>query len=57
MSKDIQKLRERAARLLEKAEKLEDEKALKIGRMILKHKDNDFANFNLTEFKKQLEDI
>lgn len=55
--KDIMKLRERAARLLEKAEKLEDEKALKIGRIVLKFKENDFADFNINEFKKQVEEL
>lgn len=55
--KDIMKLRERAARLLEKAEKLEDEKALKIGRIVLKLKENDFADFNVNEFKKQVEEL
>ncbi len=48
------KLREQAKKLIELAEKIENERAIKIGKLVLKYAENDFADFNLEKFKKEV---
>lgn len=57
MGKDPKKLREQAKKLLAEAEKIENEKFIKIGKLFLKYAEADFANFNLETFKEEVKKI
>jgi hypothetical protein len=52
---DPAKLREQAKLLIEKAEQIEREKFIKIGKLTMKHYDNDFQAFDIKQFKKEIE--
>ncbi|MBF0558843.1 MAG: hypothetical protein HQL08_08690 [Nitrospirae bacterium] len=54
MKKTARELREEAKRLLQQADKIENERAIKIGKIVLKHVDNNFKDFNLEAFKKEV---
>jgi hypothetical protein len=48
-------LREQAQKLIELAEQIERDKLIKIGRLTMKHYDNDFQSFDTKQFKKEIE--
>ncbi|MFZ6007209.1 MAG: hypothetical protein ACOYU2_06090 [Nitrospirota bacterium] len=52
-----QELREQAKKLIEQAEKIENERAIKIGNLIIKYEAADFEGFDLEAFKKQIASI
>ena len=47
-------LRDQAKKLLEEANKIDDAECLKLGKVVKKYIDNDFKNFDLAKFKKEL---
>lgn len=49
-----QQLKERAKELLKKAKELENERATKIGRLVILYEARDFAGFDLDTFKEQI---
>lgn len=57
MQKTPQELREKARKLLKQAEELENKKTALIGKLVLTHRDDDFAGFDLKKFKAQIEEI
>jgi hypothetical protein len=52
---DPAKLREQAKLLIEKAEQIEREKFIKIGRLTMKQYEKDFQAFDIKQFKKEIE--
>jgi len=52
--KDPKKLREQAKKLIEQAEKIENERAVRLGKMVLKYAENNFENFEIEKFKKEV---
>jgi len=48
-------LREQAQKLIELAEQIERDKLIKIGKLTMKHYDNDFQSFDAKQFKKEIE--
>jgi hypothetical protein len=52
---DPVKLREQAKLLIEKAEQIERDKFIKIGRLTMKHYEKDFQTFDIKQFKKEIE--
>lgn len=48
-------LREQARMLIEKAEQLEREKFIRIGKLTMKHYEKDFQVFEVKQFKKEIE--
>ena len=52
---DPAKLREQAKLLIEKAEQIERDKFIKIGRLTMKHYEKDFQTFDIKQFKKEIE--
>ncbi len=48
-------LREQAKLLIEKAEQIERDKLIKIGKLTMKHYDKDFQAFDVKQFKKEIE--
>jgi hypothetical protein len=52
---DPAKLREQAQQLIELAEQIERDKFVKIGRLTMKHYENDFQSFDAKQFKKEIE--
>jgi hypothetical protein len=52
---DPAKLREQARQLIEKAEQIERDKLIKIGKLTMKHYENDFQSFDTKQFKKEIE--
>lgn len=52
---DPVKLREQARQLIEKAEQIEREKFIKVGKLTMKHYENDFQSFDTKQFKKEIE--
>jgi hypothetical protein len=52
---DPAKLREQAQQLIELAEQIEKEKFIKIGKLTMKHYENDFQSFDTKQFKKEIE--
>jgi chorismate-pyruvate lyase len=57
MAKGIKDIREQARKLLEKAEKLEEQAHIKIGKMIAEHSRTEFRNFDLERFKIEVSKI
>lgn len=55
--KTPQELREQAKRLLEQAEKIENERATKIGNLVIKYEANGFEGFDPETFKKEIANI
>lgn len=51
---DPKKLREQARKLIEKANRIEEEKAIRIGRCILKAAEKDFQNFTIEDIRKEV---
>lgn len=49
-----QELREQAAKLLEQAKRLENERAIKISNLVLKYEAAGFEGFDLKSFKNQI---
>jgi hypothetical protein len=54
MKRDPQKLREQAKKLLTQADKIENERAVRIGKLVLKYAENNFADFELEKLKKEV---
>ncbi|MEW6741018.1 MAG: hypothetical protein AB1325_14095 [Nitrospirota bacterium] len=54
MGKDPKKLREQAKKLLAEAEKIENERLIKIGKLVFKYAATDFADFDLSKFKEEV---
>jgi hypothetical protein len=54
---DPAKLREQAKLLIEKAEQIERDKLIKIGRLTMKHYERDFQIFDVKQFKKEIEAV
>jgi hypothetical protein len=52
---DPAKLREQAKLLIEKAEQIERDKFIKIGKLTVKHYNSGFEGFDVTRFKKEIE--
>lgn len=52
--KDPKKLREQAKKLLAEAEKIENERFIKIGKLVLKYAETDFENFDVSKFKEEV---
>jgi hypothetical protein len=50
-------LREQAQKLIELAEQIERDKLIKIGRLTMKHYENDFQSFDMKQFKKEIEAV
>jgi hypothetical protein len=44
----------KAKRLLEKAAELRNQKLIGVGKLVMQHHKNGFADFNLESFKKQI---
>lgn len=55
--KTPQELREQARQLLEQAQKIEDERATKIGNLVIKYEANGFEGFDPETFKKEIANI
>lgn len=56
-TKSAADLREEAKKLLAKAELIESDKALKIGKLVLKHSAKNFEGFDLEKFKAEVQKI
>jgi hypothetical protein len=54
---DPAKLREQAKLLIEKAEQIERDKYIRIGKLAVKHYNSGFEGFDLTRFKKEIEAV
>jgi len=52
---DPEILRAKAKELIELAEHIEQEKFIKIGKLTMKHYENDFQSFDTKQFKKEIE--
>jgi hypothetical protein len=48
------KLREKARELIRKAEEVENVRATKVGKMILRHHDNDFLDVTIDQLKAEI---
>lgn len=57
MQKTPKELREKARKLLKQAEELENKKTALIGKLVLTHRDDDFAGFDLKKFRAEIENI
>ena len=57
MAKDSRKLREQAQKLLDEAERIEQAKVIKIGKLVMKYKEAGFKNFDVEAFKKEITNI
>ncbi len=55
--KDPKKLREQAKKLLAKADKIENSRAIKIGKLVLKYQEAGFGDFDLEAFKDHIAKI
>jgi hypothetical protein len=54
LKKTAEQLRAEAAALLERAKKLENERATKIGKLIIKYEANGFEGFTLETLKNEI---
>jgi hypothetical protein len=54
LKKTPEQLREQARLLLERAKKLENERAVKIGNLIIKHEASGFEGFTLESLKNEI---
>ncbi len=52
--KDPKKLRIEAQKLLETAERIENEKLIRIGKLVTKYAENDFSDFDVEKFKNEV---
>lgn len=50
-------LRAEAAALLKRAEKLENERAIRIGKLVIKYESSGFEGFTLEKLKNEIEKI
>jgi hypothetical protein len=57
LKKTPEQLRAEAAALLERAKKLENERAIRIGNLIIKYEANSFEGFTLESLKNEISKI
>lgn len=55
--KTPQELREQAKKLLEQAEEIENERAIRIGNLVIKYEANGFEGFTLETFRNEITKI
>jgi len=53
-NKDPRALREQAKKLIDQAERIENEKAIRAGKVVLRYVETDFAGFELEKFRKEV---
>jgi len=55
--KDPKKLREQAKKLLAEAEKIENERFVKIGKLVMKYHEAGFEDFDIEKFKNEITEV
>lgn len=54
--RDANALREQAKKLLEKARQIEEARALRIGKLIMRYREKNYEGFVIDRFKKEIEE-